>query len=107
MFMVAPFERFKRSMTNDNLWIYILTLLKKENLYAYQINEKIKKKFNFAPGGMTAYIILKRLQLNGYVKVADKNRDGGPQRTYYSITDSGKKELEKAKKFYKGMKKFF
>ena len=99
--MATPSERFRKSITNDNLWIYILTLLKKEKLYGYEINEKIKKKFGFSPGNITAYIVLKRLQIDGYIKVIEKKKSGGPERRYFEITKKGRKELEKAKKFYR------
>ncbi len=104
--MASPSERFRKSITNDNLWIYVLTLLKKNRMYAYELNEKIEKEFNFAPGNVTAYIILKRLQIDGYVKASGTEKSGGPQRKYYTITEKGKKELEKAKKIYSSMKKF-
>jgi PadR family transcriptional regulator PadR len=105
--MTSPSERFRRSITNDNLWIYILTLLKKEKLYAYEINNKIKKNFGFEPGNMTAYIILKRLQIDSYAKVAGKEKSGGPERKYYTITEKGRKELEKAKRIYRNAGKMF
>ncbi|MBI3190479.1 PadR family transcriptional regulator [archaeon] len=104
--MSSPSERFKKSLTNDNLWIYILSLLKKEKLYAYEINEKIEKVFDFYPGNMTAYIILKRLQMDGYVKAARTEKSGGPERKYYMITKKGIDELKKAKKIYARMKNF-
>ena len=105
--MPSPSERFEKSITNDNLWIYILTLLKKQKLYAYEINEKIEKEFGFYPGNMTAYIVLKRLQLDGYVKKTSTEKSGGPERRYYTIAEKGKKELEKAKKLYAEFGRFF
>jgi PadR family transcriptional regulator, regulatory protein PadR len=94
--MPAPSERFERSMTKDNLWIYILTLLKERDMYPYEIRGAIKERFSFSPGNVTAYIVLKKLSAGGYVKVLRKEQDKGPQRTHYSITDKGKKELVKA-----------
>jgi DNA-binding PadR family transcriptional regulator len=102
--MSSPSERFEKSLTNDNLWIYILNLLKKEKLYAYEINEKIEKRFGFYPGNMTAYIILKRLQMEGYVKAARTEKSSGPERKYYTITKRGETELKKAKNIYARMK---
>ncbi len=105
--MASPSERFRKSITNDNLWIYILTLLKNKSLYAYEINDKIKKEFDFSPGNVTAYIVIKRLEIDGYIKKAGTKKSGGPERRYYVMTKKGKNELEKAKKFYNNMKKFF
>ncbi len=105
--MVTPSERFEDALTKDNLWIYILTLLEKETLYPYEIREKIKKQFGFYPGNVTAYIVIKKLESEGYIRLVRVLKESGPNRKYYKITHKGKKELEKAKEIYKRMKKFF
>ena len=94
--MPTPSERFERSMTKDNLWLYILTLLKDREMYPYEIRDSIKERFGFSPGNVTAYIVLKKLSGGGYVKVSRKESERGPQRTYYSITEKGNAELQKA-----------
>lgn len=99
--MRTPFERFEKSLTRDNLWIYILTLLKKESLYPYQVNKKVEEKFGFNPGSMTAYVVINKLKSGGYVVAEKTAKDKGPKKTYYKITDKGNKELEKAKRFHK------
>jgi len=105
--MRTPSERFEASITKDNLWIYILTLLKKKELYAYELNGKIEKEFKFSPGNVTAYIVLQRLKGEGYVKAAYRKKDGGPQRHYYSITEKGLAELKKAKAIYRKYARMF
>jgi PadR family transcriptional regulator PadR len=102
--MATPFERFKKSITKDNLWIYILGLLRKTNLYPYEIREKIIKEFGFEPGKVTAYIVLKKLEMGGYVKKSKTRKLHGPERKYYEITEKGRKELRKVITFYKGFK---
>jgi DNA-binding PadR family transcriptional regulator len=104
--MKTPFERFEKSLSKDNLWIYILTLLKKENLYPYQTNKKIEKNFGFKPGSVTAYVVINKLKAGGYITIEKTAKDKGPEKTYYKITEKGKKELEKAKRFYKEIGKF-
>ncbi len=99
--MKPPSERFEKSMTVDNLWIYVLRLLKRGNMYPYEMREKIKEEFGFLPGNMTAYIVLNKLKMGGFVKILKKGKAKGPERTYYTITPKGEKELEKAKKFHK------
>ncbi len=96
----APSERFEASITRDNLWIYILSLLKKRELYAYEMNEKIKKEFGFSPGNVTAYIVLQRLKADGYVRALLTKKSGGPSRHYYGITEKGASELARARKIY-------
>ena len=99
--MRNPSERFKESLTSDNLWIYILLLLKKKDLYPYEIRGEVEGNFGFKPGNMTAYIILKRLSSQNFIKTSKKVKEKGPEKTYYSITEKGKKELQKAMQAYK------
>jgi len=100
----TPFERFKKSLTKDNLWVYILTLLENNELYPYEIKNKIEKEFNFKPGNVTAYIVLKKLEAGKYVMVSRTRKEQGPERTYYKITERGKGELRKAIRFYRNQK---
>lgn len=103
--MATPYERFEDSLTKDNLWIYILMLLRKKDFYPYEIREEVKKTFGFSPGNMTAYIVLKKLRAGGYVSKARSSSGKGPERTYFKITAKGSKELGKAVKLYKEMGK--
>lgn len=99
--MDTPSSRFEKSLTKDNLWIYIFTLLKQRDLYPYEIKDAIKTEFGFEPGNMTAYIVLKKLQAGGYVTVVKKEQVKGPERTFYKITDKGITELDLAKELHK------
>ena len=51
-------ERLKEKLTKENLWLYILTLLKGGPLYAYEIRSKISKSFSFEPAMITIYVVL-------------------------------------------------
>ena len=104
--MSAPSERFEKSITKDNLWIYIFILLKKKELYAYEIKEAIKTEFGFSQGNMTAYVVLKKLKLGGYVNVMKKDQGKGPERTFYKITEKGINELNNAKELHKKIGNF-
>jgi PadR family transcriptional regulator PadR len=105
--MTKPSERFEKSITKDNLWIYILTLIKERDMYPYELRNSIKERFGFSPGNVTAYIVLKKLRSGGFVKTMKKDQGKGPERTYYSITESGEKELVKASMIYTGIRKVF
>lgn len=98
--MRPPFERFKKSVTKDNLWIYILTLLKGREMYPYEIRKKIEERFGFKPGNVTAYIVFHKLRSGGYIEASKTKKLRGPERTYYKITEKGREELKKAIKFY-------
>jgi DNA-binding PadR family transcriptional regulator len=93
---MLPFERLKKLNTIENLWVYILLLLKEKELYGWEIQSLIKKEFNFKPGLITPYRVLYRLEKDDLVK--SKIRE---QRRIYKITEKGKKELELAKDFYR------
>ena len=98
---MLPIERFFKSNTIENLWIYILSLLEKRKIYAWEIPAVIEENFGFKPGRITPYRVLYRLEKEGFVKSKTKER-----RRTYEITEKGKKELEKAKKFYKTILKW-
>ena len=94
--MTTPSERLEKSITKDNLWLYILTLLKDNDMYPYEIRKTIKERFGFYPGNVTAYIVLKKLKSGGYVRIVRRMHGGGPERTYYRVTPRGLEELDKS-----------
>jgi DNA-binding PadR family transcriptional regulator len=93
---MLPFDRLQKSNTKENLWIYILSLLKERELYGWEIRSLIEKNFNFRPGLITPYRVLYRLEGDGFVKSGLKER-----RRIYKITKKGEEELKKAKNFYR------
>ena len=93
---MLPIERLEKSNTIENLWIYILSLLKRQKIYSWEIPAMIEKGFKFKPGKITPYRVLYRLEKQGFVKSKIEER-----RRVYQITEKGKNELEKAKNFYK------
>ncbi len=97
--MRGPSQRLFNSLTKDNLWFYVLSLLSKKQIYPYEMRKEINKSFGFEPGNVTAYLVLGRLELADYVKSGKKLRVGGPDRKYYKITEKGKQELKTGKLF--------
>ena len=93
---MLPFDHLQKSNTKENLWIYILSLLKKGEIYGWEIRSLIEKNFNFRPGLITPYRVLYRLEADGFVKSELKER-----RRVYKITKKGEEELKKAKNFYR------
>lgn len=93
---MKPLERLKIYNTKENLWIYILSLLREENLHAWLLQKMIEKKFGFKPGKITSYRVLYRLEKEGLVKSKIKER-----KRIYQITKKGEKELKRAKELYK------
>jgi DNA-binding PadR family transcriptional regulator len=93
---MKPFERLVRLNTNECLWIYILSILKKKPTHAYTLRKKVEERFGFLPGMVTAYRVLYALESQGFVSSADQDR-----KKIYTITAKGKAELKKAIDFYK------
>ncbi|MEM2743230.1 MAG: helix-turn-helix transcriptional regulator, partial [Candidatus Methanomethylicaceae archaeon] len=84
-------RRLENKITKENLWIYILNLLKDGPLYGYEVREKIKKKFGFEPATITVYMVLYKMEKEGLVIREKSNKN---QRKYYLITEKGLKVLE-------------
>ncbi len=93
---MLPFERLQKSNTIENLWIYILLLLKRKSLYGLETPAAIEREFGFKPGKITPYRVLYRLEGDGFVKSKMEGR-----RRIYQMTEKGKTELNKAKNFYR------
>lgn len=92
---MRPIDRLAKLNTTDNLWIYILLLLRKQPRYGWEIPKLIEEKFDFRPGKITPYRVFYRLELDGFVKSAMHDR-----RRIYEITAKGREELKKARAFY-------
>lgn len=89
-------KRLKEKTTKDILWIYILSLLKGKDMYAYEIRDEIYKKFGFKPARITSYVVLYRLEKEGYVKSYWKG-----DRKYYGINSRGKELLNEGIQYLK------
>lgn len=88
-----PLKRLVKSTTKENLWLYILTLIKREPMYAYAIRKKVKDEFGFEIGNVTAYLVLYSLEKKGFVATEWSMHDGR-QRKYYRINKKGLKALD-------------
>jgi len=99
-----PLNRLKTKTMIECLWPYILSLMKDTPVYAYEIRSKIKERYSFEIGNVTAYMILYKLETGGYVRtewLVKENR----QRKYYKITDKGKELLKEGTKYLNNLSK--
>lgn len=60
-----------------------------DDYYGYDIMVKMKKYFPDVKDS-TFYVILRRLNAEGYTDIYYGNNSNGPQRKYYTITEPGK-----------------
>lgn len=71
----------------------ILQIIGRGTTYGYEITQQLRKLgFEDVVEG-TVYTILVRLEKNNLVSTEKKPSDVGPPRKFYSLTDSGYKEL--------------
>ncbi len=91
-------DRLRDKIQKENLWFFILVLLSQEERYGFELRRLINERFGFWSGNVTAYRVLYDLEKERLVKAELKER-----RKYYRITDLGRKELEDAKAFMKGI----
>ncbi|MBC8080416.1 MAG: PadR family transcriptional regulator [Gorillibacterium sp.] len=78
----------------------ILSLLKHEDLYGYEMSKRIRdvseNTFEIKEG--TMYVVLKRLESSKFIfPYWDDSESGGGRRRYYKITDEGIKYLTSKK----------
>jgi len=92
---MLPFFHLQKTNTKDNLWIYILLLLKEKDVYGWELPKMIEQRYGFKPGKITPYRVLYRLEEDAFVQSKADQR-----RRVYKITDKGSEELKKAKEFY-------
>lgn len=91
---MEPFKRFKKSNTENNLWIYVLSLGKEKEIPNDEVRKLIFENFGFLPGNLLIKRVLFRLKQGGYLK--KEKYKGKPA---FLTTKKGTAELEKMKKF--------
>jgi len=89
-------RRLRRHLSIENLWLYILSLIKRDECYAYTLPEQIEKEYGFKPSRVMVYIVLHMLEGEGLIKSEQKER-----RKYYRLTERGRETLAEAKKYFK------
>ena len=82
---------YKRELLKGNTETLLLSLLRQQPMYGYQIIRELDKKsqgyFRFKEG--TLYPALHRLEVSGLARAKWKRLPTGQDRRYYHITDKG------------------
>ncbi len=89
---MEPSKRFANSISEGNLWIYVLALAKDQEIQEKEITALIFEKFGFLPNGFIVKTVLFRLKNEGYV-----SREKLKSEKAYKTTEKGLKELENMK----------
>jgi len=94
-----PIKRLQNLLTFGNLWLYILSLIRKnKKAYAYALDSEIEKTFAFKPSKVMVYIVLYKLENEGLIQSKFEER-----RKYYSLTKKGEETLVSAKGYFKAL----
>ncbi|MFZ2390663.1 MAG: hypothetical protein WA092_03320 [Minisyncoccales bacterium] len=91
---MEPIKRFINSVTEGNIWTYILSLGKEAEIQEEDVSRLIFEKFGFLPNELMVKSVLFRLKNDGYV-----SREKLAGKKAYKITEKGKKELEAMKSY--------
>lgn len=80
------------------LELCVLSLLKNQDRYGYEISEYLSRHIDIADG--TVYPILRKLKSEGKLTTYMQEESGGPPRKYYSLTKLGREVYEKERAEY-------
>ncbi len=73
------------------LELCVLSMLKQEDQYGYDVASKLSKSIDVADGSI--YLVLRRLKQEEFVSSYLEESSGGPPRKYYVITRKGEQFL--------------
>ncbi len=78
--------------------------MKERPMYAYELKERIKEAFDFEPATVSSYVVLYKLEKEGYVTAEwQESETGKPSRKYYRLTPEGEKLFEEGVAFLENM----
>ena len=80
------------------LELCVLSLLKKEDRYGYEIADYLSNHIDIGDG--TVYPILRKLKSDGLLTTYLQEESGGPPRKYYSLTSLGRTTYEQDRAEY-------
>jgi len=89
-------RRLEKHLTGGNLWLYILSLLRKGKRHAYALDQEISEKFSFKPNKIMVYMVLYKMESEGLITSEFEGR-----RKYYNITKKGIQTISEGKKYLK------
>lgn len=71
----------------------ILKIINSEEIYGYEISQKLKEHGFHDISEGTIYPLLLRLERGEFITATFRNSNTGPKRKYFHITEKGKEEL--------------
>lgn len=99
------YERLVEKLTKENLWLYILTMLKERPMYGYEIAGRLKTEFSIPIATITAYVVLYKMEREGLVERSVEHPEVpagsriNVRKVYYRQTEKGREMLGKGIEF--------
>jgi DNA-binding transcriptional regulator PaaX len=90
---MLPIDRFKKTNTEGNLWVYILSLAKDEEVASDTLPELIFEKFGFLPSRMLCALVMLRLKRDGYITGERKAGKKAYKTSQKGINELGKMRI--------------
>ncbi|RLF97928.1 MAG: PadR family transcriptional regulator [Thaumarchaeota archaeon] len=87
-------KRLFRKLTIENLWLYIIFLLKRGPMYGYQIKLSLSEVFNIRPATVTVYAVLYKMVREGLIEKSNING-----KTMYKVTNRGLENFQRGLRF--------
>ena len=86
--------------------LVVLLLLQERPMYGYEISTEMANRSNGLFTIVVLYPVLYRLESQGYIEAGQTEVIEGRARSYYQITEAGKKYLKQSLAEYREMDKF-
>lgn len=86
----TPLQRLKDTTKKKNLWLYILTLGKDQEVINEKVRSLLLEEYDFLPSVFRTKKVMTRLEGDGYI-----SKERFKSKPAYTATDKGREELEK------------
>ncbi len=90
-------DKWQSQVKKGTLSFVVLLVLKENELYGYELIEKIKALTNIEIAEGTLYPLLNRLKTDNLLESKWIEQETGIPRKYYFLTENGKQTLEEMK----------
>jgi len=88
------YRRLVDKLTKENLWLFIIRLLREKPMYGYEIVYNVKNYFKISVATVTIYVVLYKMVKEGLLKCKVHNGI-----KYYEVTDKGEEEYKRGLEF--------
>ena len=85
-------QRLITKLTKENLWLYVIRVLKESPMYAYEVKVHITNRMGIKVSTVAVYTVLYKMTREGLLE----RFTGSSGRSYYRVTEKGIKAYEKA-----------